>query len=74
MEKIAEPWRPYRSAGAWYLWRRADTGYAVVACQSKSNAKQFEANGRRSAVDALPPEFRDRIANLDFAVEEMGAA
>jgi 3-methyladenine DNA glycosylase/8-oxoguanine DNA glycosylase len=25
MEEIAEPWRPYRSAGAWYLWRRADT-------------------------------------------------
>ena len=25
MERIAEPWRPYRGAGAWYLWRRADT-------------------------------------------------
>jgi len=25
MERIAEPWRPYRSAGSWYLWRRADT-------------------------------------------------
>ncbi len=24
MLKIAEPWRPYRSAGAWYLWRRGD--------------------------------------------------
>ena len=24
MEKIAEPWRPYRSAGSWYLWRRGD--------------------------------------------------
>jgi DNA-3-methyladenine glycosylase II len=24
MEAIAEPWRPYRSAGAWYLWRRSD--------------------------------------------------
>lgn len=24
MEAIAEPWRPYRSAGSWYLWRRAD--------------------------------------------------
>ena len=21
LEAIAEPWRPYRSAGAWYLWR-----------------------------------------------------
>ena len=21
MLRIAEPWRPYRSAGAWYLWR-----------------------------------------------------
>jgi DNA-3-methyladenine glycosylase II len=24
MEEIAEPWRPYRSAGSWYLWRRGD--------------------------------------------------
>jgi DNA-3-methyladenine glycosylase II len=24
MEQIAQPWRPYRSAGAWYLWRRGD--------------------------------------------------
>lgn len=24
MEAIAEPWRPYRSAGTWYLWRRGD--------------------------------------------------
>jgi DNA-3-methyladenine glycosylase II len=25
MEQIAEPWRPYRSAGSWYLWRATDT-------------------------------------------------
>jgi len=24
MERIAEPWRPYRSAASWYLWRRYD--------------------------------------------------
>jgi DNA-3-methyladenine glycosylase II len=24
MEHIAEPWRPYRSAGSWYLWRRSE--------------------------------------------------
>ncbi len=24
MMAIAEPWRPYRSAGSWYLWRRTD--------------------------------------------------
>ncbi len=24
MEAIAEAWRPYRSAGTWYLWRRSD--------------------------------------------------
>jgi DNA-3-methyladenine glycosylase II len=24
MIEIADPWRPYRSAGAWYLWRRGD--------------------------------------------------
>jgi DNA-3-methyladenine glycosylase II len=21
LEKVAEPWRPYRSAASWYLWR-----------------------------------------------------
>jgi 3-methyladenine DNA glycosylase/8-oxoguanine DNA glycosylase len=21
MERLAEPWRPYRSVAAWYLWR-----------------------------------------------------
>jgi DNA-3-methyladenine glycosylase II len=25
MVRISESWRPYRSAGAWYLWRRGDT-------------------------------------------------
>jgi len=24
MEAVAEAWRPYRSAGTWYLWRRSD--------------------------------------------------
>jgi len=24
MEEIAHPWRPYRSAATWYLWRRGD--------------------------------------------------
>jgi DNA-3-methyladenine glycosylase II len=24
MEKIAEPWRPYRSVACWYLWRSLD--------------------------------------------------
>lgn len=24
MLKIAEPWRPYRTAASWYLWRRGD--------------------------------------------------
>jgi DNA-3-methyladenine glycosylase II len=24
MIAIAEPWRPYRSAASWYLWRRGD--------------------------------------------------
>jgi len=24
MEELAAPWRPYRSAGTWYLWRRTD--------------------------------------------------
>lgn len=25
MEKIAEPWRPYRSIACWYLWRSMET-------------------------------------------------
>ena len=24
MTEIAEPWRPFRSAGSWYLWRLSD--------------------------------------------------
>ena len=24
MERVAEPWRPYRSAASWYLWRSMD--------------------------------------------------
>ena len=24
MQKIAEPWRPYRSVACWYLWRSLD--------------------------------------------------
>jgi 3-methyladenine DNA glycosylase/8-oxoguanine DNA glycosylase len=24
MERIGEPWRPYRSAASWYLWRSLD--------------------------------------------------
>lgn len=24
MERIAEPWRPYRSVGSWYMWRHLD--------------------------------------------------
>ncbi len=24
MTAVAEPWRPYRSAGSWYIWRRGD--------------------------------------------------
>ena len=26
MERIATPWRPYRSIGAWYLWRSLEIG------------------------------------------------
>ncbi|TAK58666.1 DNA-3-methyladenine glycosylase 2 family protein [Patescibacteria group bacterium] len=26
MERLAEPWRPYRTVASWYLWRLADEG------------------------------------------------
>jgi DNA-3-methyladenine glycosylase II len=26
LTEIAEPWRPYRSIGSWYLWRALDSG------------------------------------------------
>lgn len=26
VQKIAEPWRPYRSIGTWYIWRRGSGG------------------------------------------------
>ena len=25
LERLAEPWRPYRSVGSWYLWRATET-------------------------------------------------
>jgi len=25
LERIATPWRPYRSIASWYLWRSVDT-------------------------------------------------
>ncbi len=28
MRRIAEPWRPYRSAGTWYMWRSLGSGAA----------------------------------------------
>ncbi|KAK8943926.1 hypothetical protein KSP40_PGU021104 [Platanthera guangdongensis] len=32
MEELCEPWRPYRSAGAWYMWRLVESnGKASVA-------------------------------------------
>lgn len=30
MGRVAEPWRPYRSAGAWYFWRSGDVITADV--------------------------------------------
>ncbi|HKJ25030.1 MAG TPA: DNA-3-methyladenine glycosylase 2 family protein, partial [Myxococcota bacterium] len=24
MERIAEPWRPYRTVASWYVWRNLD--------------------------------------------------
>ena len=27
MEKLAEPWKPYRSVASWYLWRSLDPLY-----------------------------------------------
>ena len=30
MERIAAPWKPYRSIGAWYLWRFKDTVEAGI--------------------------------------------
>lgn len=29
MQRIAEPWQPYRSVAAWYLWRSLDGGAEV---------------------------------------------
>ncbi|MBK8252898.1 MAG: DNA-3-methyladenine glycosylase 2 family protein [Polyangiaceae bacterium] len=38
MEKIAAPWRPYRSVGCWYLWRAAE-GMAPLRKQAKTTKK-----------------------------------
>ncbi|HJO23420.1 MAG: DNA-3-methyladenine glycosylase 2 family protein [Myxococcota bacterium] len=29
LERLAEPWRPYRSVGAWYLWRATEVELPV---------------------------------------------
>ncbi|MGF1468519.1 MAG: DNA-3-methyladenine glycosylase family protein [Sandaracinaceae bacterium] len=34
LEELTEPWRPYRSAGTWYMWRSLDGPLAVVAAQA----------------------------------------
>ena len=37
MQKIAEPWRPYRSVACWYLWRSLDArARKVKVCQRRS--------------------------------------
>ena len=29
MERLASPWRPYRSVASWYMWRVAETDLPV---------------------------------------------
>jgi 3-methyladenine DNA glycosylase/8-oxoguanine DNA glycosylase len=31
LERLAEPWRPYRSVGSWYLWRHE----AILSLEAK---------------------------------------
>ncbi|KAI5066170.1 hypothetical protein GOP47_0018794 [Adiantum capillus-veneris] len=35
MERISAPWRPYRSLGAWYMWRLIERKSPVVSAKEK---------------------------------------
>ena len=45
--KMAEPWRPYRSVAAWYLWRSLALGDA-------KNGKTAEPAAQEAAADSQP--------------------
>ena len=44
IERIAEPWRPYRTIASWYLWRGVD----VPKPASAEKAETGKANSQRS--------------------------
>lgn len=39
MREIAEPWRPYRSVGSWYMWRALDVDVPEQGRGYKADAK-----------------------------------
>ena len=47
MEAIAEPWRPFRSVGSWYMWRHLDLR-AAEAKRAKAAEQEAAARPRKS--------------------------
>jgi DNA-3-methyladenine glycosylase II len=42
MRTIAEPWRPYRSAGTWYMWRALGVDTPEQGRGYKKNESDYE--------------------------------
>jgi len=40
MERIAEPWRPWRSIGSWYIWRALDNVPMAAETDTSTSHKQ----------------------------------
>lgn len=43
MEEICEKWRPYRSVGAWYMWRLMEAKTAKPPKKSKQVAQNADS-------------------------------
>ncbi len=46
MRRIAEPWRPYRSVGTWYMWRCLDVELPEEGRQPKQTADARKGRNR----------------------------
>ncbi|KDD71696.1 hypothetical protein H632_c4541p0 [Helicosporidium sp. ATCC 50920] len=69
MERVAEGWKPYRSAGAWYMWKavedeqqaRAAAREAKAALAAEAKLARLEARAAAKALkEASPPKRRKK--------------
>ena len=50
--KMAEPWRPYRSVAAWYLWRSLALAPEGARQKAQSTTQRQKAQGKRQKAEA----------------------